>query len=110
MSDVKGDEELNHQMIAVLQKLEELESRIDLLHESTEKVNEALDILIRFSMTSKAFMELAIGEGLVDPRDLGNLASIYERDYQNRIEGVQPSSDSSHMSELIRSLKGLDTS
>ena len=73
-------------VLAVDRKLSELEERIDIIHDSLKDLNSAVDMLVRFSMTAKAFMELSISQGLVDPHELNSLASRYEKSYTETIE------------------------
>ena len=76
--NTKSDEEIS----AVSKKLEEMEERLDILHNSMNELNSAIDMIVRFSMTAKAFMELSISHGLLDPQELNSLASQYEESYK----------------------------
>lgn len=66
-------------------KFIEFEKRLDLLHGSIKEMNNAIDILVRFSMTAKAFMELSISKGMIDPDELNKLASKYETTYSDNL-------------------------
>ena len=48
-------------------------------------MNNAIDMLVRFSMTAKAFMELSISQGMIDPDELNKLASKYETTYSDNL-------------------------
>lgn len=63
-------------------KLKEMEERLDIMHNSMKELNSAIDMVVRFSMTAKAFMELSISHGLLDPQELNSLASQYEESYK----------------------------
>ena len=76
--NTKSDEEIS----AVSKKLEEMEERLDILHNSMNELNSEIDMIVRFSMTAKAFMELSISHGLLDPQELNSLASQYEESYK----------------------------
>ena len=69
-------------ILAVSKKLEEMEERLDIMHNSMNELNSAIDMIVRFSMTAKAFMELSISHGLLDPQELNSLASQYEESYK----------------------------
>lgn len=69
-------------ILAVSKKLEEMEERLDIMHNSMNELNSAIDMIVRFSMTAKAFMELSISHGLLDPQELNSLASQYEESYR----------------------------
>ena len=71
---------------AVNNKLEEIEERLDLIHESIKELNGAVDMLVRFSMTTKAFMELSISQGLIDPHELNRIATHYIKSYSANLE------------------------
>ncbi len=75
---IEGIEALNH-------KLNEIEQHLDLVKESMRDLNGAVDMLVRFSMTAKAFMELSISQGLIDPYELNRIASIYEHTYSSNL-------------------------
>lgn len=62
-----------------------IEQRLDILHQSVIDMNSAIDMLVRFSMTAKAFMELSILQGMIDPNELNNLASHYETTYNDNL-------------------------
>ena len=66
-------------------KLSIIEQRLDILHQSIIDMNSAIDMLVRFSMTAKAFMELSILQGMIDPNELNNLASQYEKTYSDNL-------------------------
>lgn len=68
------------------QKLSEIEQHLELMQESMRDLNGAVDMLVRFSMTAKAFMELSISQGLIDPYELNRIASIYEHSYSANLE------------------------
>lgn len=68
------------------QKLSEIEQQLNVIHESMRDLNGAVDMLVRFSMTAKAFMELSISQGLIDPYELNRIASIYEHSYSANLE------------------------
>jgi len=78
-STIEGIEALN-------QKLNEIEQHLDLMKESMRDLNGAVDMLVRFSMTAKAFMELSISQGLIDPYELNRIASIYEHSYSANLK------------------------
>jgi len=62
-------------------KLDEIDGNLNILHESMKDLNSAVDMLVRFSMTAKAFMELSISQGIIDPYELNRIASQYEMSY-----------------------------
>jgi len=68
------------------QKLSEIEQHLDVMHQSMQDLNGAVDMLVRFSMTAKAFMELSISQGLIDPYELNRIATIYEHSYSSNLE------------------------
>ena len=72
---------VEQEIVAINQKLEDIDKHIDILHGSMKDLNGAVDMLVRFSMTSKAFMELSISQGIIDPYELNKLASQYEMSY-----------------------------
>jgi len=74
-------------------KLEEIEERLDLIHESMKELNGAVDMLVRFSMTTKAFMELSISQGLIDPHELNRIASHYVKSYSANLETADESKE-----------------
>ena len=78
MTNKKSVEE---EKVAVSSKLNEIEERLDIMHNSFKELNSAIDMLVRFSMTAKAFMEISISQGLIDPHELNRLASTYEDSY-----------------------------
>ncbi len=82
MSENKNEIEVG---AILLKKMEELEERMDIIHGSLKELNGAIDMLVRFSMTSKAFMEIAIAQGLIDPLELNRVAAIYEEGYSANI-------------------------
>ena len=71
---------------ALNQKLSEIEQHLELMQESMRDLTGAVDMLVRFSMTAKAFMELSISQGLIDPYELNRIASIYEHSYAANLE------------------------
>lgn len=71
---------------AISRKLGEIEKRLDLMNESMRDLNGAVDMLVRFSMTTKAFMELSISQGLIDPYELNRIASNYELSYSANLK------------------------
>ena len=73
---------IGEEILAVSKKLEEMEERLDIMHNSMNELNSAIDMIVRFSMTAKAFMELSISHGLLDPQELNSLASQYEESYK----------------------------
>jgi len=73
---------IGKEISAVSKKLEEMEERLDIMHNSMNELNSAIDMIVRFSMTAKAFMELSISHGLLDPQELNSLASQYEESYK----------------------------
>ena len=73
---------MGKEISAVFKKLEEMEERLDIMHSSMNELNSAIDMIVRFSMTAKAFMELSISHGLLDPQELNSLASQYEESYR----------------------------
>ena len=78
VKSTKNDEGIS----AVGIKLKEMEERLDIMHDSMKELNSAIDMVVRFSMTAKAFMELSISHGLLDPQELKSLASQYEESYK----------------------------
>ena len=83
---MKSDDKIqNEDMIFIKAQVTEFEQRLDILHESIKDMNKAIDMLVRFSMTAKAFMELAISQGIIDPNELNNLASRYETNYSDNL-------------------------
>ena len=78
VKSTKNDEGI----LAVGIKLKEIEERLDIMHNSMKELNSAIDMVVRFSMTAKAFMELSISHGLLDPQELNSLASQYEESYK----------------------------
>jgi len=73
------------------QKLSEIEQHLDVMHQSMNDLNGAVDMLVRFSMTAKAFMELSISQGLIDPYELNRIATIYEHSYSSNLEVMEES-------------------
>ena len=73
---------IDEEILAINKKLEEMEERLDIMHNSMNELNSAIDMIVRFSMTAKAFMELSISHGLLDPQELNSLASRYEESYK----------------------------
>ncbi len=71
-------------------KLKEMEERLDIMHNSMKELNSAIDMVVRFSMTAKAFMELSISHGLLDPQELNSLASQYEESYKANFDISEP--------------------
>lgn len=66
-------------------KLSLIEERLDILHHSILDMNSAVDMIVRFSMTTKAFMELSILQGMIDPDELNKLATHYETTYSDKL-------------------------
>ncbi len=66
--------------------LQELDERLTLLSQRVTSMAEGIDTLVRFSMTTKAFMELAIGAGLFSPEELQHVASGYESGYDETLK------------------------
>ena len=83
-------------------KFIEFEKRLDLLHGSIKEMNNAIDILVRFSMTAKAFMELSISQGMIDPDELNKLASKYETTYSDNLN--IPETETDFISKFSRNL------
>ena len=83
-------------------KFIEFEKRLDILHESIKEMNNAIDMLVRFSMTAKAFMELSISQGMIDPDELNKLASKYERTYSDNLN--IPKTETDFTSKFSRNL------
>lgn len=83
-------------------KISVIEQRLDIIHESIIDLNSAIDMLVRFSMTAKAFMELSISQGIIDPNELNNLASNYEINYSNKLN--IPQSDTEYKSKFEKHL------
>lgn len=81
-------------------KISVIEQRLDIIHESIIDMNSAIDMLVRFSMTAKAFMELSISQGIIDPNELNNLASHYEITYSDNLN--IPQKDSEYMSKFAK--------
>lgn len=71
---------------AINQKLEEIDGHLNILNESMKDLNGAVDMLVRFSMTAKAFMELSISQGIIDPYELNRIASKYEMSYSANLD------------------------
>lgn len=98
-----SEEKLNKEDIQlILVKLSEVEQRIDILHESIKDTNSAIDMLVRFSMTAKAFMELSISHGIIDPNELNNLASQYETNYSDNLN--MPNSEIEYRSKFEKNM------
>ncbi|TFB10780.1 hypothetical protein E3V55_04925 [Candidatus Marinimicrobia bacterium MT.SAG.3] len=83
-------------------KFIEFEKRLDILHESLKEMNNAIDMLVRFSMTAKAFMELSISQGMIDPDELNKLASKYETTYSDNLN--IPKAETDFTSKFSRNL------
>ena len=83
-------------------KFIEFEKRLDILHESIKEMNNAIDMLVRFSMTAKAFMELSISQGMIDPDELNKLASEYETTYSDNLN--IPETETDFKSKFSRNL------
>ena len=83
-------------------KFIEFEKRLDILHESLKEMNNAIDMLVRFSMTAKAFMELSISQGMIDPDELNKLASKYETTYSDNLN--IPEAETDFTSKFSRNL------
>ena len=83
-------------------KFIEFEKRLDILHESITEMNSAIDLLVRFSMTAKAFMELSISQGMIDPDELNKLASKYEMVYSDNLN--IPETETDFISKFSRNL------
>ena len=83
-------------------KFIEFEKRLDILHESIKEMNNAIDMLVRFSMTAKAFMELSISQGMIDPDELNKLASKYETTYSDNLN--IPETETDFKSKFSRNL------
>jgi len=79
-----------------------IEQRLDILHQSIIDMNSAIDILVRFSMTAKAFMELSILQGMIDPNELNNLASQYETTYSDNLN--IPETDREYKSKFAKNI------
>lgn len=75
-----------------------IEQRLDILHQSIIDMNKAVDMLVRFSMTAKAFMELSILQGMIDPDELNRLASQYETAYSDKLN--IPKTDAEYKSKF----------
>ena len=88
VKSTKSDEGI----LAVGIKLKEMEERLDIMHDSMKELNSAIDMVVRFSMTAKAFMELSISHGLLDPQELNSLASQYEESYKANFGISDPAS------------------
>lgn len=74
-------------------KMSVIEQRLDIIHESIIDINSAIDMLVRFSMTAKAFMELSISQGIIDPNELKNLSANYENTYSDNLNIPQTESE-----------------
>ena len=83
-------------------KISEIEERLDILHEGIKDMNNAIDMLVRFSMTAKAFMELSISRGIIDPDELNKLASQYEMTYSDAL--TIPETKNDFMSKFTNNL------
>lgn len=83
-------------------KLTEFDQRLDILHESIKEMNNAIDMLVRFSMTAKAFMELSISQGMIDPDELNKLATKYETTYSDNLN--IPETETDFISKFSRNL------
>ena len=99
MSD---DKTVNEDIIFIKTKIAEFEQRLDILHESIRDMNSAIDMLVRFSMTAKAFMELSISQGIIDPNELNNLASQYEMTYSDNLN--IPETDSAYKPKFTKNV------
>ena len=73
---------IDEKVLSLSKILEEMEERLDIMHNSMNELNSAIDMIVRFSITAKAFMELSISHGLLDPQELNSLASQYEESYK----------------------------
>ena len=89
MSDITDQEQ---GVEAISQKLSEIDDRLNIMNESIKDLNGAVDMLVRFSMTAKAFMELSISQGIVDPYELNRIASTYEKAYSANLDTTPESS------------------
>ena len=83
-------------------KLSEFEQRMDILHESIRDMNSAIDMLVRFSMTAKAFIELSLSQGMINPDELNKLASKYEMTYSDNLNITK--TESEFISKFSRNL------
>ena len=83
---------IDEEILAVGIKLKEIEERLDIMHNSMKELNSAIDMVVRFCMTAKAFMELSISHGLLDPQELNSLASQYEESYKANFGISEPAS------------------
>ena len=92
----------NEDIIFIKTKISEFEQRLDILHESIRNMNSAIDMLVRFSMTAKAFIELSISQGMIDLNELNKLASQYETTYSDNLN--IPEMDSEYKSKFSKNL------
>ena len=83
-------------------KLSLIEERLDILHHSILDMNGAVDMIVRFSMTAKAFMELSIIQGMIDPNELNKLASQYETAYSDKLN--IPETDKEYKSKFEKNI------
>jgi len=79
-----------------------IEQRLDILHQSIIDMNSATDLLVRFSMMAKAFMELSISQGMIDPNELNKLASHYEAAYSANLN--MPKTDGEYKSNFEKNI------
>ena len=99
MSDDKKERE---DYINLESKISIMEHRLDIIHQSIKDTNNAIDMVVRFSLTAKAFMELSISQGMIDPNELNKLASSYETTYSNNLNN--PESDGEYKSKFLNNI------
>ncbi len=99
MSEDKKQSEENSYIDA---KVSIIEQRLDILHQSILDMNSAVDMIVRFSITAKAFMELSILQGMIDPYELNNLASHYETTYSDNLN--IPKTDKEYKSKFAKNI------
>ena len=82
---MSGTEIVDNDNSNLISKISEIEERLDIIHDGIRDMNSAIDMLVRFSITAKAFMELSISQGIIDPNELNKLASKYDSTYSSHL-------------------------
>ncbi len=82
---MSGTEIVDNDISNLISKISEIEERLDIVHDGIRDMNSAIDMLVRFSITAKAFMELSISQGIIDPNELNKLASKYNSTYTENL-------------------------
>ncbi|MFQ6617562.1 MAG: hypothetical protein ACE5QV_02630 [Fidelibacterota bacterium] len=68
------------------EKFDVIEKRLDLIIKRLNSIEESIDSLVRFSITAKAFIEIALIQGIIDPGEVQELAKQYEKDYEDTVK------------------------